>query len=79
MRIDRCTIKMEFHLREQNSFHHSFSQLKLKDRQSNLMIFLVVWNDGGSEPPIIHVNTRKEFDILCMKLTEEEKYAVDKS
>ena len=42
------------------------------------MIFLVVWNDGGSEPPIIHVNTREEFDILCMKLTEEEKYAVDR-
>ena len=50
--------------------------VQLKIVVSKIKKYGMMEGEDGSEPPIMHVDTIEEYNILCIRLKEEEKLAV---
>ncbi len=67
---------MEERIKERMKEHKNKILDQLKIVVSKIKKYGMMEGEEGSEPTIMHVDTIEEYNILCIRLKEEEKYAV---
>ena len=67
---------MEERIKERMKEHKNEILDQLKIVVSKIKKYGMMEGEEGSEPPIMYVDTIEEYNILCIRLKEEEKYGV---
>ena len=74
--LKRDLKEMEERIKVRMSERKNEILVQLKIVVSKIKKYGMMEGEDGSEPPIMHVDTIEENNILCIRLKEEEKYAV---